>query len=82
MSNGPEFFQTPMGRQFYDGTMPRIAKALDRVAAALEKQLTPDVVAAIVRELDGTEWSADTVDAIAGILRRAGYTVRDYKGGQ
>jgi hypothetical protein len=35
-----------------------------------------------VRELDGTEWSADTVDAIAGILRRAGYTVRDYKGGQ
>jgi len=31
-----EFFQTVMGRQFYDGTMPRIARALERIADGLE----------------------------------------------
>jgi hypothetical protein len=38
---GPEFFQTVMGKQFYDGTMPRIAKALERIADAMEKQQEP-----------------------------------------
>jgi hypothetical protein len=32
----PEFFQTKMGAMFYDGTMPRIAKALTRIADQLE----------------------------------------------
>jgi len=36
MSHGPEFFQTMMGRQFYDGTMPEIARQLKRLADALE----------------------------------------------
>lgn len=35
---GPKFFETKMGKQFYDGTMPRIAAALERIAAALEAQ--------------------------------------------
>jgi hypothetical protein len=35
---GPEFFQTVMGHRYYDGTMPRIAKALERIAKALEEQ--------------------------------------------
>jgi hypothetical protein len=35
---GPKFFETKMGHQFYDGTMPRIAKALERIATAMEKQ--------------------------------------------
>lgn len=35
---GPEFFQTRMGHTFYEGTMPRIAKALERIADALEGQ--------------------------------------------
>lgn len=35
---GPEFWQTIMGRQFFDGTVPRIAKALERIADALEEQ--------------------------------------------
>lgn len=30
-----EFFQTKMGQQFYDGTMPRIARALESIAASL-----------------------------------------------
>lgn len=34
----PEFFQTPMGKRFYEGTMPRIARALERIADALEKE--------------------------------------------
>lgn len=34
---GTDFFQTIMGRKFYEGDVPRIAKALERIAAALEK---------------------------------------------
>lgn len=35
---GPEFFQTVMGRQFFEGTVPRIARALERIAKALEQE--------------------------------------------
>ncbi len=35
---GPDFYETRGGRQFIDGTMPRIAKALERIADALEAQ--------------------------------------------
>jgi hypothetical protein len=31
-----EFFHTRMGQTFYDSTMPRIAKALEQIAAKLE----------------------------------------------
>jgi hypothetical protein len=34
---GPEFFQTGMGRKFYEADVPRIAKGIERLAAALEK---------------------------------------------
>jgi hypothetical protein len=34
---GPSFFQTIMGHTFYEGTVPRIAKALERIAKALEE---------------------------------------------
>lgn len=34
---GPEFFQTLMGRTFYEATAPRIATALERIADALDK---------------------------------------------
>lgn len=33
---GPEFFQTRMGQTFYEGTLPRMVKALERIATALE----------------------------------------------
>jgi len=32
----PQFFQTRMGRAFYDRDVPAIAQALDRIASALE----------------------------------------------
>ena len=33
-----QFFQTIMGKHFYEGNVPRIAGALARIADALEKQ--------------------------------------------
>jgi hypothetical protein len=33
-----QFFQTIMGKRFYEGQVPRIASALGRIADALEKQ--------------------------------------------
>jgi len=35
--SGPSFFQTVMGRAFYEGTMPRLAKAAERIAVGLER---------------------------------------------
>jgi hypothetical protein len=35
----PEFFQTPMGRRFYEHTVPELAKQLERVADGLEALL-------------------------------------------
>ena len=37
MGNGPEFFQTIMGRKFYEADVPRALKALERIADALER---------------------------------------------
>ena len=40
-----EFYRTVMGRQFFDGTMPRIAKALERLVGVLENEaLTLDLI--------------------------------------
>jgi len=34
--SGPQFFQTAMGRTFYEGTMPELVKQLKRLNANLE----------------------------------------------
>lgn len=36
--SGPGFWQTLMGKTYYEGTLPRIARALERIADALESQ--------------------------------------------
>jgi hypothetical protein len=36
-----QFFQTVMGRKLIESDVPRIAKALERIADALEKQAAP-----------------------------------------
>lgn len=36
---GPQFFQTHMGRRFYEHTMPELVKQVARVADALEAVL-------------------------------------------
>ena len=33
--HGPQFFQTAMGRTFFEGTVPRLYRAVDRLADAL-----------------------------------------------
>ena len=35
MMAGPEFFQTRMGQTFYEGTLPRLVKALEEIARKL-----------------------------------------------
>lgn len=35
--SGPDFFQTPMGRRFYEHDVPRIASAIERLANAVEE---------------------------------------------
>lgn len=41
MSNGPQLFQTKMGQEFYDGTMKRIARALEKIAENTEPKAVP-----------------------------------------
>lgn len=35
MAPGPEFFQTIMGRKFFDGDLPRLIKALETIASKM-----------------------------------------------
>jgi hypothetical protein len=35
--SGPEFFQTGMGRKFFEHDVPRIADALERLANLMQK---------------------------------------------
>lgn len=35
---GPKFFQTGTGKQFYDRTMPKIARALDEIAKSMTRR--------------------------------------------
>jgi hypothetical protein len=39
---GPEFFQTMMGKRFFESTAPRIATALEEIAEALTKKPEPE----------------------------------------
>lgn len=34
---GPEFYETRMGAEFYEGTMPQIAESLQDIAKSLDK---------------------------------------------
>ena len=43
----------------------------------VDTQAAAECADAIHKLMDGTEWSADTLDAIAAELRAAGYVIRD-----
>jgi hypothetical protein len=45
--SGPEFFQTPMGKRFYEHTLPELVKQLGRLADLGERALP--LVEAVVR---------------------------------
>ncbi len=36
--SGPEFFETGMGREYYQVTLPELVRAVNRLAAAIEAQ--------------------------------------------
>ena len=38
--NGPEFFQTLLWRQFYEGTLPSLVKEMGRLATGIERLAT------------------------------------------
>lgn len=46
----------------------------------MAKAKQPDVAGMIAAMLDGKEWSVETLDEIAEVLRTAGYQVRDSDG--
>lgn len=61
-----EFHETKMGRQFYDGTMPAIARALDDIAKMLTKR---DVM------LCGMDGVDELVDRMGHFAVAHGWTV-------
>jgi hypothetical protein len=65
--SGPSFFQTLMGRQFFDATMPRLAKALERIAERLEQPPAAPRVVVVV-----TDGGAEGVARVVEALRNAG----------
>jgi hypothetical protein len=70
-----EFFQTVMGRQFFDGTMPRIAEALERIAdrMATAEQATA-TLEQVVAPVDATaDRVAELEAALAECLTLAGH---------
>ena len=43
--SGPKFFQTMMGKIYYESTMPRLVKALEKIGKCLEeKEISEDEV--------------------------------------
>ena len=46
----------------------------------MAKARKPNVAGMIAEMLDGKEWSVETLDEIAEVLRTAGYQVRDSDG--
>jgi hypothetical protein len=72
--SGPQFFETKMGRQFYDSTMPRLVQAVERVADGLRDERAMDSIAEL---LDGQVWTPETLDHIAALVRLSGRTLRE-----
>lgn len=53
-----EFYQTLMGRKFYEADVPRIVKALERIVIALEKQEITEEMKQMEASID-PEWEND-----------------------
>ena len=61
-----EFYNTQAGRRFYDGVLPRIADALERIADSLEEDKKPEVGGI---DLVGSSSMVD--DALKGLVEIA-----------
>jgi hypothetical protein len=83
--NGPEFFQTLMGRRFYEGDVPRVAQALERIAISLEAlERTAIRLEALARIAAGLEKRADQSGEVHSpfthICRRCGAECSEHEG--
>ena len=67
--------QTGWGPKTRQGLLASIETILNEPHKG--EQAKTDVSGAIAGMLDGKEWSVDTLDEIADVLRAAGYQVRD-----
>jgi len=63
---GIEFFQTIMGKQFYDATMPKIARALDEIAKSMTRR---DIMLCGMDDVD------EVVDRVGSFMVAHGWTV-------
>ena len=54
MGDGPQLFQTRMGQQYYEHTLPSLVKSIEHLATALEKQQMPQLTE-VVSNLDADE---------------------------
>ena len=50
--SGPQFFQTVMGQRFYEGTMPKLARAAEAIAVGLKghNEQAKGIVEALARQ--------------------------------
>ena len=51
-----QFWYTVAGRRMVEGTMPEIARNLDRIATALEKMVAGDFFTPDIRQYPRCEW--------------------------
>lgn len=74
----PQFFETKMGQQFYDGTMRRVAHALESIATSLERlaadhEASSDVTARVRRRAALKAWDTirrnERLDALKQLVR-------------
>jgi len=76
---GPQFFETRMGQKFYTADVPRIAKALERIADSMEKHSAPEMTPS-----PGANSSSDIAELIAEAetemkrLKEEGWTKEDF----
>jgi hypothetical protein len=66
---GPEFFQTVMGRHFYEGTMPALVRAIE----ALNKNLGTMLDVEIAAEVNRREVLESVIDKAT---RRSGFALK------
>ena len=68
-----EFYKTPAGRKYYEGTMPRIADALERLADVMEKKTDTMSVDDALSEIESlTRRAAETAAREAAESREYG----------
>ena len=69
---GAEFFQTPMGRRFFEATLPRIAGALEDIAKNMEPAKTelPWKTEAALAKRIAKRLRADPISVAEGLERK------------